>query len=126
MSEGKGAKGGKGRGKGNAAPVVKLSWREIEAQKAAAREEARAAREAEEEANVRWAEFPDAGVRVRSDRQDDAWAELENASPSLEVRPATNCVSEEDPVPAGHFRVVCISDTHGLHDKIPHVPDGEV
>ena len=63
---------------------------------------------------------------MRSDQPDNAWALLENTSPSLEVKPATNCVTEEDPVPGGHFRVVVISDTHGLHADIPHVPDGEV
>ena len=30
------------------------------------------------------------------------------------------------PKPPGHTRFVCISDTHGLHDQIEHIPDGDV
>jgi len=115
------------RGKVGGNPIItvqKRVWQEEEAEKRAAREADKAAREVEYETQAQWVEF--GHVRVRSDQPDNAWALLENTSPSLEVKPATNCVTEEDPVPGGHFRVVVISDTHGLHADIPHVPDGEV
>ncbi len=31
----------------------------------------------------------------------------------------------EDPLPAG-IRIVCISDTHNLHEQIPYMPEGDV
>ncbi|UYV68671.1 MPPED1, partial [Cordylochernes scorpioides] len=58
-------------------------------------------------------------VHPLSSKPTAAWESLQNSQVVTSVTPT----SPDTPIPPGHIRFVCISDTHG---KFPVVPDGDV
>lgn len=61
---------------------------------------------------------------------DAATADLSEEPPLKEVPSGVRIITdwEKEPKPEGWCRVVCFSDTHGMHDKIPqrHCPEGDI
>lgn len=56
----------------------------------------------------------------------DIWTSLKKFQTVLPYEPL-NAQQIQKPAPDGHFRVVCISDTHGLHENLlQYIPDGDI
>jgi hypothetical protein len=91
--------------------------------------------------NAQWVLFPSSapGLKVRAEDPTAALAAIAAhaagssstpPSPLLQVRElvlGVDLPSGATPAPEGWLRVVCISDTHGRHEKMMHeIPDGDV
>lgn len=66
--------------------------------------------------------FESISRKVHPHNPDTSWQELKSHLTATKVEPNYG----EQPCPPGHTRWVCISDTHGQHEKIESVPDGDV
>ena len=56
-----------------------------------------------------------------ADQPDAAWTQLKPYQKFI----TTKTVRDSSQAKEGYLRIVCISDTHGLHEEAP-VPDGDI
>lgn len=81
---------------------------------------------------LRWVEFPSSNnLRLKAEDPNAAYSVMQVSSqPLLQSRQleiGVDLPTGDQPCPEGHLRVVCISDTHGFHEKMVHsIPDGDV